>query len=303
MSALSIEGVVASVLPGFDEDLVGYIVAILEQMEIEERQNSDVLNEAIVPFIVDSEYANESTAVLLCRKISVAFGGSGFKSKNMVRDDAPELLVAPVRLQDSIQPEKKTYGGVVFADVDGSTEIVSNSEYDASSVPKDLRSKRKIQKENEQLARKLRLEAARDAERRIEMAAARMAAIRASRQSSRSKAHTGVHIDSFSLPHPSGRYYIISDPSSYLRVFYVITPTGTGDLLGDATLILSYGHRYGLVGRNGAGKTTLMRSLASYALPGLDHLKIMLVDQHVEGDESTPMEVSIHISCNVHLQH
>jgi hypothetical protein len=205
MSAISIEGVVASTLPGFDEDLVGYIVAVLEQMELDERQNSDILNEAIVPFIVDSEYASESDAVLLCRKISVAFGGSGFKSgKSQVKDDAPELLSAPVRLQDTIQPEKKTYGGVVFADVDGSSEIASNSEYDAASVPKDLRSKRKIQKENEQLSRKLRLEAARDAERRIEMAAARMAAIRASRQASKSKAHTGVHIDSFSLPHPSG---------------------------------------------------------------------------------------------------
>jgi hypothetical protein len=68
-------------------------------------------------------------------------------------------------------------------------------------------------------------------------------------------------------------------------------PTGTGDLLADASLVLSYSHRYGLVGRNGSGKTTLMRSLATYALPGLDHLKIMLVDQHVEGDDDTPMQV------------
>ena len=62
--------------------------------------------------------------------------------------------------------------------------------------------------------------------------------------------------------------------------------------MSDAELVLSYGHRYGLIGRNGAGKTTLMRTIATYGLPGLHHMKIMLVDQHVEGDEETPLQVS-----------
>lgn len=71
--------------------------------------------------------------------------------------------------------------------------------------------------------------------------------------------------------------------------------SGTGDLLSDASMSLSHGHRYGLIGRNGAGKTTLMRALATYALPGLDHLKVMLVEQHVEGDDDTPMQVLVHV--------
>lgn len=66
---------------------------------------------------------------------------------------------------------------------------------------------------------------------------------------------------------------------------------GTGDLFTDITLNLNYGGKYGLIGRNGAGKTTLMKTLASYGLPGLEHLKILLVDQHVEGDEETPIQV------------
>lgn len=33
-------------------------------------------------------------------------------------------------------------------------------------------------------------------------------------------------------------------------------------LLQDASLHLSFGRRYGLVGRNGSGKTTLLRALA-----------------------------------------
>lgn len=94
-----------------------------------------------------------------------------------------------------------------------------------------------------------------------------------------------MNIDKFALPHPSGQ----------------------GDLLSDASLVLSPGRRYGLVGKNGAGniivlihflrklieplgKSTLLRALAHYKLEGLTHLRIMLVDQHVEGDSNTPLE-------------
>jgi ATP-binding cassette, subfamily F, member 3 len=38
------------------------------------------------------------------------------------------------------------------------------------------------------------------------------------------------------------------------------------------------------------GKSTLLRALAHYKLDGLTHLRIMLVDQHVEGDMNTPLE-------------
>lgn len=44
-----------------------------------------------------------------------------------------------------------------------------------------------------------------------------------------------------------------------------------------------------LVGKNGVGKSTLMRALAHYKLSNLTHLRIMLVDQHIEGDDHTPM--------------
>lgn len=33
-----------------------------------------------------------------------------------------------------------------------------------------------------------------------------------------------------------------------------------------------------------------MKALANYTLPGLTHLKILLVDQHVEGDEDSPLQ-------------
>ncbi len=94
-----------------------------------------------------------------------------------------------------------------------------------------------------------------------------MAAIKASRASG-GKHKTGVNVEELCLPHPSG----------------------SGELLSDAKLALSPGRRYGLVGKNGAGKSTLLRSLAHYNIPGLSHLKILLVDQHVEGDRYSALD-------------
>jgi ATP-binding cassette subfamily F protein 3 len=100
-----------------------------------------------------------------------------------------------------------------------------------------------------------------------EMAAARMAAIKANRAAGR-QASTGVNIERFSIPHPSG----------------------SAELLTDASLTMAMGRRYGMIGKNGAGKSTLMRQLAGYKMEGLIHLRILLVDQHVEGDDHSALE-------------
>jgi ATP-binding cassette, subfamily F, member 3 len=61
-------------------------------------------------------------------------------------------------------------------------------------------------------------------------------------------------------------------------------------LLSDVTLTLSCGRRYGLIGRNGAGKTTLMNTFARYEHSALRMLKVLLVDQHVEGDDDSAIQ-------------
>jgi hypothetical protein len=64
-------------------------------------------------------YADEQGSETLCKDISIAFGGSGYKNNpiNPV-DDAPLLLLAPVRISDNTPDLKKkagTYGGAVIA--------------------------------------------------------------------------------------------------------------------------------------------------------------------------------------------
>ena len=222
-------------------------------------------------------YADESGSEKLCKDISIAFGGSGYKNNPIaVADDTPLLLSAPVRISDNapdLKNQKKTYGGAVIAGADDGSDpmpsgaLASNSLMDVSAIPTTQKQLRKMRKENEVVQKILKAESLARATAAADMAAARMAAIKASRSAGR-QANTGVNIERLSLPHPSG----------------------TGDLLTDATLILAPGRRYGLVGRNGAGKSTLLRCLANYKVDGLMHLRILLVEQHVEGDEDTALQ-------------
>lgn len=53
---------------------------------------------------------------------------------------------------------------------------------------------------------------------------------------------------------------------------------------------MSYGRRYGLVGRNGIGKTTLLRMLAGRQLQIATHLTVLHVEQEVEGDDTLALD-------------
>lgn len=61
-------------------------------------------------------------------------------------------------------------------------------------------------------------------------------------------------------------------------------------ILSDATLTLSYGHRYGLVGANGIGKSTLLRALSRRELPVPKHITILYVEQEVKGDDLSVLQ-------------
>jgi hypothetical protein len=283
MAAITVESVLNKTLPNFDEELLGYLGSILEEWSLDERRNIGQLKETIAPFIVDTSYADEAGAESLCRDISIAFGGSGYNkngnsnghsgnnSSSSAADDAPILLSAPIKMIDNaplLNNVKATYGGAVLADAtDSEVKLSSNSALDVSAIPTTQKQLRKMRKENEALQKILKAESIARAALAAELAEARMAAIRASRATGR-QANTGVNIERLTLPHPSG----------------------TGDLLTDVPLMLAPGRRYGLVGRNGAGKSTLLRCLANYKVEGLMHLRILLVEQHVEGDDDSALQ-------------
>lgn len=66
---------------------------------------------------------------------------------------------------------------------------------------------------------------------------------------------------------------------------------GGKNLLDNASLKITYGRKYGLVGRNGIGKTCLLVAMALREIekiPG--HIRILYVEQEVIGEEKTALE-------------
>ena len=237
MAAICVEEVLNKHLKTLDEDILSYLISVVDGMSADERKSSVSLNEAIGPFLVDCGFVeSEEAAEIFCKTISISFGGSGFKSAVIVEEENISLLSAPFKMSEKSglnKPVKSTYGGTVISSFgsDGQiSEVNHNSSLDAAVIPTTQKQIRKNRRENERLNRILRAEELARFEAEAEMAAARMAAIKANRTAGR-QAAMGVNIERFSIPHPSG----------------------TADLLTDASLTLASSHRYGLVGKNGAG--------------------------------------------------
>ena len=61
-------------------------------------------------------------------------------------------------------------------------------------------------------------------------------------------------------------------------------------ILSEASLTLSYGRRYGLVGQNGIGKSTLLKALSRRELNIPKHITILHVEQEIMGDDTTALQ-------------
>lgn len=65
------------------------------------------------------------------------------------------------------------------------------------------------------------------------------------------------------------------------------------ELLKNATLKISHGKRYGLIGPNGMGKSTLLKLLAWRKVPVPKNIDVLLVEQEVVGDDKTALEAVV----------
>jgi len=65
---------------------------------------------------------------------------------------------------------------------------------------------------------------------------------------------------------------------------------GSRELIDRATLSLTYGFKYGLVGRNGVGKSTLLRALANKEIRLPSFLHVIHVEQECVGDSRSALE-------------
>lgn len=65
------------------------------------------------------------------------------------------------------------------------------------------------------------------------------------------------------------------------------------ELINDATIEISAGRRYGLIGPNGCGKSTLLAALACRELPIPDHIDIWHVHQEADPTEVTALDAVV----------
>lgn len=65
------------------------------------------------------------------------------------------------------------------------------------------------------------------------------------------------------------------------------------ELLKNASLKISHGKRYGLIGPNGMGKSTLLKLLAWRKVPVPKNIDVLLVEQEVVGDDKTALEAVV----------
>ncbi|KDN39619.1 putative positive effector protein GCN20 [Tilletiaria anomala UBC 951] len=65
---------------------------------------------------------------------------------------------------------------------------------------------------------------------------------------------------------------------------------GSLRILSNATLTLTGGRRYGLIGRNGVGKSTLLRNMALREVPIPTSVSLLYVEQEIVGDDTTAIE-------------
>ncbi|KAG0471725.1 hypothetical protein HPP92_016271 [Vanilla planifolia] len=65
------------------------------------------------------------------------------------------------------------------------------------------------------------------------------------------------------------------------------------ELLKNASVKISHGKRYGLVGPNGMGKSTLLKLLAWRKIPVPRNIDVLLVEQEIVGDDRTALEAVV----------
>lgn len=268
MSATTIEKKLRDLLSGLDEDILSYVVSVLEDMPAKDLLNPTTVAEAVGPFLLDSGHCStEADVDALCSKICATAPASTNKTEEEPTIFATAFKMKTIEIKN---PEALLHSSQVEKEKSGSATagfgLVSMAELEEKkeNEKKDARKQKKEQSaqqraaEKEALARQLKLN---------EMKVARMAAIKASRGFAR-QASQAVILDKFTVPHPAGQ----------------------GDILAESNITLVPRHRYGFIGKNGIGKSTLMNYLAGYKTPQITHLRINLVDQHIEGDDRSPLQ-------------
>ncbi|GAQ87059.1 ATPase component of ABC transporters [Klebsormidium nitens] len=243
-----------------DSTILDYIVQVLQDETFEFGPGGEEAYEAVGSLLVEGGgVKDDREARTVCGQLAERFGGNALKETEVRQLAAPVTMAMPKEL------EGHTFGAAKGAEVEFSlpADITARDE---------AKMERRRRKEDRQ--RQLEYEAhQREAEEALKSLPP-MTVWHSSETEGGSGGSRDVRMENFS-----------------------ITVAGK-DLISDATVILAYGRRYGLVGRNGTGKTTFLKHMAMRALPGIPkNCQILHVEQEVAGGTDTVLECVL--ACDV----
>jgi len=258
-------------LSGVDEPVLEYIAAIIAE---EEGGPLGPWRDEVVPYLLSAGLEgvdDDDTGNALCDKIEArlkkVFGGIEKKpSKQKAKADGVTVLNAPINLGTAITTEQSSGFGDVWGY--GAQKSFHNDVWESRGHAKG-RKERKALKALIALAKKY-------VEPPPEMQMSQLTRM--------------------VLPTDTG----CTTKDIHVEKITLWTPGGAA-LLEDAKLKLTYGRRYGLIGKNGIGKTTLLKAMASQELEGFPkHLRCLHVSQECGTSEQSIVEAVL--GADVELQ-
>eukprot|EP01098_Paradermamoeba_levis_P014553 TRINITY_DN6990_c0_g1_i1.p1 TRINITY_DN6990_c0_g1~~TRINITY_DN6990_c0_g1_i1.p1 ORF type:complete len:346 (-),score=117.25 TRINITY_DN6990_c0_g1_i1:5-1042(-) len=233
-----------------DDAILDYVVGIIDDAITDEQELCDQIG----PFI-QSSGCDISDAEML--KICQTILSSLLADKPAQKKAEMKLLNAPVNLGELSKKMEETQVTSLFAERERRLPSQDQKQKEAALKQQQIRDKRAGKKDGEK-----EKVAEPDGSRNKE----NFGVIKRSNNPNNLKLSRDIQIDNIDLNF------------------------GATELLKGASLSLSFGRRYGLVGRNGAGKSSLLRALANRELNFPSHIQILHVEQEVIGDETTAID-------------
>mmetsp|Transcript_18986 Transcript_18986/g.32470 ORF Transcript_18986/g.32470 Transcript_18986/m.32470 type:complete len:755 (+) Transcript_18986:110-2374(+) len=247
-----------------DPDIVEYMCGLLEDEHFSFGDDGEECFDQLGPFLVDGGCcSNDEEARIVCLQLAEQYSGNATASTMRALERGPVLLSDADNRALLIMEEKsgKKMIQTPFGDVkDGCLPTITD---------KDKARIDKIRAKEEVAARSLF-----EAHQSKADAAVKGSIPTIVRNNNGGGGARDLHLDNFNVSN------------------------GGKELIEDASLMLAFGRRYGLVGRNGTGKTTLLRALSHHELPGIPPgCQILHVEQEVVGGDETVMEAIL--ECDV----
>ncbi|CAF0721659.1 unnamed protein product [Adineta ricciae] len=260
---------IRATLPAVNDDILGYITDILETNKSDYIDFQEV-DDALRPIFEEVAHNEREQAAIadlcqfVCDQLKLETLSNGNDSTN-----EPKKLSTPVSIGH--------YSGNIFEEVSSALFNVADrslikplNESTTVSQKKLEKAEAKLREKQEKRARDGGTNGENKVQARLEEAVVSQATnkklLTDSENGDTASRSYDVHIDNFDV--------------SY----------GNKMLILGGTMDLIYGRRYGFVGRNGLGKSTLLRVIANRNLVLPSHIRILHVEQEIEGTDTLALQ-------------